>query len=217
MSAFQLSETECSFPKPELAEENGLLAVGGDLSVERLILAYSQGIFPWYEEGDPIMWWCPKERFIIRPENIHISGSMKKYMKKHEIHTEINRDFSDTMHRCRLKREFKEGTWITSDMEKAYARLAEKGYAISIDAYVDGNLAGGLYGVRLGRCFFGESMFSDLENGSKIALISLAQVLKAKHYVMIDCQFRTPHLESMGGEFISYEEYKGLLKIGLSE
>lgn len=214
MAVFQLDEKECYFPLPELAEEDGLLAIGGDLSVERLVLAYSNGIFPWYEEGGPIMWWCPSERFIIRPEKIHISRSMKKYLKKHTVHIRINRDFSDTMHRCRLKREFTVGTWITTEMEQAYARLASKGLALGVEAFVDGALAGGLYGVSLGKCFFGESMFSDTENGSKIALIRLAQILEENGYVMIDCQFRTDHLESMGGESISYEEYKKLLQRG---
>ncbi len=137
-------------------------------------------------------------------------------MKRHNIHIQINRDFSDTMHRCRIKREFNEGTWITGDMEKAYATLAGDGLALSVEAFVDDELAGGLYGVSLGRCFYGESMFSDKENGSKIALIGLAQMLEENDYVMIDCQFHTDHLESMGGESISYEEYKSLLKKGLT-
>ncbi|WP_026506205.1 leucyl/phenylalanyl-tRNA--protein transferase [Butyrivibrio sp. NC3005] len=215
MAIYALSQKEISFPKPELAEDNGLLAIGGDLSVERLVLAYSNGIFPWYDEGEPILWWCPKERYIIRPENIHISHSMKKFMKKHDIKIQINRDFADTMHRCRLKREFNEGTWITTDMEKAYANLSRKGLAISVESFIDGKLAGGLYGVSLGKCFFGESMFTDIENGSKIALIKFANLLHDNEYVMIDCQFHTDHLESMGGESISYEEYKQLLKNGL--
>lgn len=211
MAVFRLKENEISFPDPTLAEEDGLLAVGGDLSVERLLLAYSNGIFPWFNEGDPILWWCPKERFIIRPEKIHVSHSMKKFLKKHVTHVELNRDFADTMHRCRLKREFAEGTWITDSMEEAYGRLHEQKYALSVEAYVDGELAGGLYGVCLGKCFFGESMFSDMENGSKIALILLARILEQNGFLMIDCQFHTDHLESMGGERISWEEYRGLL------
>ena len=211
MPVYQLEEGEIYFPKPELAEDDGLLAVGGDLSVDRLLLAYSHGIFPWYSEGEPILWWCPKERFIIRPKEIHISHSMKKFMRKHKTCIQVNRDFSDTMHRCRMKREFAEGTWITDDMEKAYGRLYEEGFALSVEAYVDGKLAGGLYGVVLGKCFFGESMFSDAENGSKIALIKLAELLAENDFLMIDCQFHTEHLESMGGVFISYAEYKALL------
>ena len=214
MPVFRLEEKEISFPYPELAEEDGLLAVGGDLSVERLLLAYSNGIFPWYNPGEEILWWCPKERFIIRPSEIHVSHSMKKFMKKHEITIIFNRDFADTMHRCRIKREFQEGTWITDEMEAAYFRLHKQGYATSVEAYVDGELAGGLYGVVLGKCFFGESMFSEKENGSKVALILLAMFLEEKQFVMIDCQFHTEHLESMGGNTISWEEYKELLAMG---
>lgn len=215
MAVFALEENEIYFPDPTLAEDDGLLAVGGDLSLERLILAYSNGIFPWYNEGDPIMWWCPKERFIIRPERIHVSHSMKKFMRKHSVSISLNRDFADTMHRCRLKREFDEGTWITDDMEKAYFALHEKNFAVSVEATIDGELAGGLYGVCLGRCFFGESMFSDKENGSKVALIMFSSVLAHNDFVMIDCQFHTDHLESMGGETICWEEYRRLLDKGL--
>ena len=126
MPVFKLNENELVFPAPRLAEDDGLLAIGGDLSVDRLLLAYTNGIFPWYDKDDPIMWWCPKERFIIRPSEIHVSHSMKKFMKKHQVEVVMNRDFADTMHRCRLKREFAEGTWITDDMEKAYAEIAKR-------------------------------------------------------------------------------------------
>lgn len=214
MPVYKLVENDIFFPKPQLAEDDGLLAVGGDLSVERLILAYSNGIFPWYDKDGPILWWCPKERFIIRPSKVHVSHSMKKFAKKHDIKVQLNRDFADTMHRCRLKREFNEGTWITDEMETAYKKLADLNLAISVEAFVDGELAGGLYGVSLGKCFFGESMFSDMENGSKIALILLSRILAENGYLMIDCQFHTPHLESMGGERISYEEYEKLLRAG---
>ncbi len=215
MPIFRIDEDKIVFPNPQLAEDDGLLAIGGDLCMDRLLLAYSNGIFPWYNEGDPVLWWAPKERFIIRPAEIHISHSMRKFFRKHEIWIELNRDFADTMHRCRLKREDKEGTWITDDMEKAYKVLADNGFAISVESYVDGNLAGGLYGVSLGRCFFGESMFSDVENGSKIALILFSRVLADNNYVMIDCQFETEHLKSMGGVSISFDEYRRLLDEGL--
>ncbi len=215
MPVFGLEENEIYFPDPVLAEEDGLLAVGGDLSTERLLLAYSNGIFPWYNPDDPIMWWCPKERYIIRPSGIHISHSMKKFMRKHDVRIVLDRDFADTMHRCRLKREFKEGTWISDDMEEAYGRLHREGYAVSVESYIDGQLAGGLYGVCLGRCFFGESMFSEMENGSKAALILLAQLLEQNDFLMIDCQFHTDHLETMGGERITWDEYCQLLDEGL--
>ena len=215
MAVYQLDENEIYFPKPELAEEDGLLAVGGDLSVERLLLAYSHGIFPWYNADQPIMWWCPHERFIIRPDKIHVSHSLRKFMKKHKVDIMYNRDFADTMHRCRMKREFAEGTWIHDDMEKAYGALFHKGYAMSVEAYTDGELAGGLYGVIIGRCFYGESMFSDKENGSKLALVGLASLLADNNFVFIDCQFHTNHLESMGGERISYKEYMNLIEAGM--
>ena len=153
MPVYSLNENEISFPLPTLARQDGLLAVGGDLCVERLLLAYSHGIFPWYEPGEDIMWWCPKERFVIFPDEIHISRSMKKFMKKHTLDFRLNRDFADTIHRCRLKREFEEGTWITDEMEVAYCRLHREGYAVSAEVFQDGRLAGGLYGVCLGKCF----------------------------------------------------------------
>lgn len=216
MSVFLLDEEEIYFPSPELAEDDGLLAIGGDLSVDRLILAYSNGIFPWFDSDEEYLWWCPKQRFIIRPGQIHISRSMKKFMKKHDVCIQLNRDFADTMHRCRMKREFEEGTWITDDMEKAFCDLHEAGCAVSVESYIDGELAGGLYGVVLGHCFFGESMFTDRENGSKIALILLSQFLQEHDFIMIDCQFHTDHLQSMGGEPVTWQEYKTLLEKGLS-
>ena len=214
MPVYRLSKKEISFPDPVLAEENGLLAVGGDLSTERLLLAYLYGIFPWYEPGDEILWWCPKERFLIFPGEIQVSRSMKKYMNKHDSKICLNRDFRDTMHRCRMKREQEEGTWITDEMEEAYYRMNQNGWAVSVEAFVDGELAGGLYGVSIGKCFFGESMFSERENGSKVALIALAKILEENGYLFIDCQFHTEHLESMGGRYVPWEEYNQMLEEG---
>ncbi|MDO4976664.1 MAG: leucyl/phenylalanyl-tRNA--protein transferase [Eubacteriales bacterium] len=215
MPVYRLDKDEIAFPPPELAEEDGLLAVGGDLSVDRLLLAYCNGIFPWYNPGEDILWWSPRKRFIIRPSKIHISKSMKKYFRQHEISIMVNRDFKDTMHRCRVMRESTVGTWISDEMEEAYFELCKKGFAVSLEAYVDGELAGGLYGVMAGLCFFGESMFSVQKNGSKIALISLAQVLENASFEMIDCQFHTDHLESMGGEYVEWQEYKEMLIRGI--
>ena len=217
MAVYQLDEDEIYFPRPELADDDGLLAVGGDLSVERLLLAYTNGIFPWYNADQPIMWWCPHERFIIKPTDIHISHSMKKYMRKHKVDIMYDRDFADTMHRCRMKREFAEGTWIHDDMEKAYNVLHDKGFAMSVESFVDDELAGGLYGVVIGRCFFGESMFSDKENGSKLALVGLASLLAKNDFQFIDCQFHTDHLESMGGVRISYSEFMDMVEIGMKQ
>lgn len=214
MPVYRLNNREISFPDPKYACADGLLAVGGDLCVERLLLAYTHGIFPWYNPGEEIMWWCPKERFVIFPNEIHISRSMKKYMKKHELRIVLNRDFADTMHRCRVKREFREGTWISDEMEEAYYRLYKAGYAIGVEILEDGVLAGGFYGVSIGRCFFGESMFSEKENGSKTALIAFARILEQNSFLFIDCQFHTEHLERMGGRYISWEEYNRLLQEG---
>ena len=217
MSVFYLDKNEIFFPDPTLADDNGLLAVGGDLSVERLVLAYSNGIFPWYDKGDPVLWWCPKKRFIIVPKDIHVSHSMKKYMRKHEISYSLNRDFALTMHRCRIKREFQEGTWIDDSMEEAYYALWEKRLALCLESRVDGKLAEGLYGV----CFFGGSMYSEMENGSKLALIMLAELLDHQSgpigFLMIDCRFYTKHLESMGGREISWKEYRKLLDEGIGQ
>lgn len=214
MPVYRLNKGEITFPNPMYARRDGLLAVGGDLSVERLLLAYTHGIFPWYDPGEEILWWCPRERFVIFPEEIHISHSMRKYWKKHKLRLTLNRDFADTMHHCRILREFKEGTWISDEMEEAYLRLFQAGYAVSVEVSEDGELAGGLYGVSIGRCFFGESMFSERENGSKAALIAFARLLQRSRFLFMDCQFYTEHLESMGGRYISWEEYDRMLEEG---
>ncbi len=214
MPVYRLNEKEIYFPSPAYARPDGLLAVGGDLCMERLLLAYTHGIFPWYNPGEEILWWCPRERFVIFPKEVHVSRSMKKYMKKHELKVMLNRDFADTVHRCRVKREFEEGTWISDEMEEAYFRLHQAGYAVSVEVLEDGVLAGGLYGVSVGRCFFGESMFSERENGSKTALIAFARFLVQNRFLFIDCQFHTEHLESMGGRYISFEEYDRMLAEG---
>lgn len=215
MAVYRLNKNIISFPDPTMAEEDGLLAIGGDLSVERLVLAYMHGIFPWYNPEEEIMWWCPKRRFLIFPEEVHVSKSMKKFMKKEEIKICVNRDFRDTIHQCRVIREKEEGTWISDDMENAYTALYEKGFALSVEAFYNGELAGGLYGVSLGKCFFGESMFSKKENGSKLALIALARLLEQNEYLFIDCQFHTSHLETMGGRYVSWKAFSCLLDEGI--
>lgn len=214
MPVYHLNKREIFFPRPAYARPDGLLAVGGDLSIERLLLAYTHGIFPWYNPGEEILWWCPKDRFLIFPKEIHVSRSMKKYIRKHKMEIRLNRDFQDTVHQCRMKRENREGTWIGDDIEAAFLALHQRGFAVSIEAYEDKVLSGGLYGVAIGRCFFGESMFSEKENGSKAALIGLAAVLRDKDFLFIDCQFHTEHLESMGGRYVSWEEYWQMLREG---
>lgn len=216
MPVFRLEEDDISFPDPQYANEEGLLAVGGDLSLERLLLAYSYGIFPWYEPSGPILWWCPRRRFVIFPGQVHVSKSMKKFMRKHEFEMVINRDFLDTMKHCRAKREFtEEGTWISDEIEEAYVALHEYGCACSVEVFQDGELAGGFYGVHIGKSFIGESMFSEKENGSKVALILFSEYLLKLGFTMIDCQLHTEHLERMGGRYISYDDYMKLIKKGL--
>lgn len=205
--AVYLLDEDIWFPPPAGAEEDGLLAVGGDLSAQRLLLAYSNGIFPWFNEDTEILWWCPKKRFVIFPKEIQISRSMKKFMKKTNLTVTMNRDFSRVIESCRKLREENEGTWITDGMEHAYKALHELGYAASVEVYDGEHLVGGLYGVVIGRCFFGESMFSLVPNASKLALICLAKRLQELGFYFIDCQFHTEHLERMGGRYISYEEY----------
>lgn len=215
MAVYYLQEDYVAFPDPTLADEDGLLAVGGKLSMDYLLLAYTNGIFPWYNPGEIIQWWCPHERFLLYPKDVHISKSMKKYMKKHDISISFNRNFRNTMHQCRMMRE-EDGTWISDEMEDAYEILSQLGHALGFEVFVDDELAGGLYGVSIGKCFFGESMFSVQENGSKLALILLCHILEQKDYLFVDCQFHTDHLESMGGTYVDWEEYSRLLKEGTS-
>lgn len=216
MSIYMLTN-ELVFPNPELAEEDGLLAIGGDLSKERLLLAYTNGIFPWYNKGEPILWWCPKPRFILIPSEIKISKSMKKIIKKGMFKVTFNNDFKGVIDNCKTLREEKEGTWITEEMEEAYIDLNNSGYAMSVETYLDDQLVGGLYGVKIGKTFFGESMFSKVSNSSKIALIYLAKKLEKEGVKFIDCQVHTNHLESMGGKFIEWPEFKTMLQEGVKE
>lgn len=204
------------FPMPELAQKNGLLAIGGDLSIERLLLAYQHGIFPWYNPGEVIQWWCTKPRFVLFPNEIKISKSMKKLLKKLEEQKweiEFNKDFQKVIRQCKKIRE-KEGTWITNEMEEAYIKLFQNGFALSVATYQNKKLVGGLYGVNIGKCFFGESMFSKVSNASKLALIMLAKRLEKEDYLFIDCQVHTNHLENMGARFIQWNEFKQLLEKG---
>lgn len=214
MSIFRLSE-EIVFPDPHLAEDDGLLAVGGDLSVDRLLEAYVNGIFPWYNEGDPIMWWSPKPRCILLPQEIKVSKSMAKIIKKDIFNVTIDNDFEGVISNCQSMRK-EEGTWITEEMKNAYIRLHNAGYALSVESYLDRELVGGLYGVVIGRCFFGESMFSKVSNASKIALIKLARILEKNKFEFIDCQMKTDHLISMGAKMIEFDEFLKLIDKGLS-
>lgn len=204
---FQLTN-KLAFPDPHYGDPDGLLAVGGDLSVDRLILAYSNGIFPWYDfRENQIQWWCPLERFVIFPHEVHISHSMRTLINKEKYQVTFNRAFRDVIHACGNLRMKEEGAWLGPKMMDAYTKLHEMKFASSVEVWEGKKLVGGLYGVSLGRCFFGESMFSLVPNASKLALIDLAQIFNTLGGVMIDCQFETPHLKSMGGRQITYEEY----------
>lgn len=209
---YQLTD-KLSFPDPHYGDPDGLLAVGGDLSIDRLLLAYSNGIFPWYafREG-MIQWWCPMERFVIFPDEIHISHSMRTLINKGIYNLTVNQAFREVIHACGESRMDMEGAWLGHEMMDAYTRLHEQGFAASIEVWEKERLVGGLYGVTIGNCFFGESMFSLVPSASKLALIHLAQLFQKHGGTLIDCQFETPHLKSMGGRFISYEEYMELLQ-----
>ena len=193
MPAYRLSK-EIIFPNPDLAEEDGLLAVGGDLKFERLILAYCNGIFPWYSDGEPILWWCPKPRFIIKPNEVNVSKSMKRVFNKGKFTVTFDKDFKAVIQNCKELRENKEGTWITDEMMDAYINLHKRGFASSVEVYNNEKLVGGLYGVKIGKCFFGESMFSIESNASKVALISMCKKLEEEGFIFLDCQMHTNHL-----------------------
>jgi leucyl/phenylalanyl-tRNA--protein transferase len=196
------------FPNPELAEPDGLLAVGGDLSTERLLLAYQSGIFPWYNDDMPILWYSPHERFVLFPAELNISKSMRQVMRSDKFSVTVNQCFENVIEACSsVERPGQDGTWITDDMKAAYTRLHHNGYAHSVEVWHQGGLVGGLYGVEVDKVFCGESMFSRMSNASKMALIRLCQ----SGYALIDCQVHTPHLESMGARMISRADYMKVL------
>ena len=206
---FQLNR-KLIFPDPALADDDGLLAVGGDLSEARLLLAYSLGIFPWYSSGEPILWFSPHQRFVLYPGNLHISHSMRQLIKSNKYEVRWNTSFAEVIAHCaKVPRKGQRGTWINKDMISAYNHLHKSGAAQSVEVWFEGKLIGGLYGVAVGEVFCGESMFSLLPNASKLALIALCQ---SNLYKLIDCQMPTPHLEKMGAGFISRKEFMDMLK-----
>lgn len=205
MAVFRLDKS-LVFPPPQLADEDGLLAVGGDLKVERLLLAYRSGIFPWYSEP-PILWWSPDPRFVLFPDQLKVSASMRQVLRRQVFRITYNQAFASVIERCSaIPRAGQDGTWITKEMKNAYIRLHEAGFATSVECWKDGVLVGGLYGVRIGSFFFGESMFADVSNASKTAFITFVQQ-HANEIQMIDCQVHTEHLASLGAVFISREEF----------
>jgi len=211
MPVYQLSN-DLIFPPVDLAEPDGLLAYGGDLTADRLLLAYSEGIFPWYDEP-PILWWCPDPRFVLFPDELKVSASMKQVLKKGIFTITVNKDFSGVINACRkVPRPGQDGTWITGDVVKAYTALHQAGYAHSVECWQNEELVGGFYGIQLGDCFFGESMFSHVSNASKAAFITFVQYATGKGLRMIDCQVYSAHLESLGARMIPRKEFLRIIK-----
>jgi len=200
------------FPPVEDALEDGLLAMGGDLQTERLLLAYKKGIFPWYD-GDIPLWWCPNPRFVLFPEELKVSKSMKALLKKDTYQFTINQSFAAVIQSCKVtERKGQDGTWIKNEVVEAYILLHQQGYAHSAEAWQDGKLVGGLYGIKMGNIFFGESMFSHASNASKFAFINYVEQLKKEGIVLIDCQVYTEHLESLGARMIMRQQFTHLLE-----
>jgi leucyl/phenylalanyl-tRNA--protein transferase len=207
-----LSRDAHNFPDVESANEDGLLAFGGNLEMNTLLNAYKKGIFPWYNANEPICWYSPDPRFVLFPHKLKVSKSMKAIIKKNEFTFSIDKDFAGVMRSCRVaKRKIGDGTWITDEIEKAYTTLFEKGYSHSAEAWHNTELVGGLYGVQLGKVFFGESMFAKKSNASKFAFTKYVEELAQGGIALIDCQVYTPHLESLGAEFIRRKKFTGLL------
>ena len=214
MPVYRLTH-ELVFPPVHFAE-TGLLAVGGDLSRDRLLLAYRSGIFPWYSEGEPILWWAPDPRMVLFPNEFHCSRSLRRFLNKNPFRITLNQAFPEVIRACAtIPRRKEDGTWITDAMEQAYIDLHKAGYAMSIECWQGDTLAGGIYGVALGGCFFGESMFSRATNGSKVAIYTVVEAAKAWGMPFIDCQVANDHLSSLGAREISRREFMKHLERGL--
>ncbi|MXN92853.1 leucyl/phenylalanyl-tRNA--protein transferase [Flavobacterium sp. Sd200] len=204
---------ELFFPPVSYASPEGIIAIGGDLSPERLMLAYSNGIFPWFEDDEPILWWSPPERMVLFFCDLKVSKSMRNILNRNMFTVTFNTAFRDVISNCRtVKRDGQPGTWITPEMVNAYCKLNELGYAKSVEVWYDGQLAGGLYGVDLGHIFCGESMFSLMPNASKVAFIALAKKLEQENYRLLDCQVHNDHLESLGASEILREDFLEVLR-----
>lgn len=217
MPIFELTK-DITFPDPELADPSGIIAIGGDLQPGRLLQAYRMGIFPWFNEYDPLVWWSPDPRTVLYPAEVKISHSMRKILRDKVFRVTFDNNFEAVIKCCReQKRPGQRGTWITEDILKAYVRLHHLGYAHSVEVWKDEDLAGGLYGVSLGRMFAGESMFSRVSNASKTGLIVLAKKLEALGYILIDCQLQTRHLASLGAREISRRQYMRQLAKSLEQ
>ena len=208
MPVYQLIPDIPLFPPTEEAENDGLLASGGDLTKERLLTAYRQGIFPWYEVGQPILWWCPNPRLVLFPGELKISRSLRKVLRKQEFEIRFDSSFENVIKACAdVRTEQGKRTWIIPEMQQAYIELHQEGYAHSVESWLNGELVGGLYGISLGQCFFGESMFSTISDSSKAALVALAEFSKQVGIKIIDCQMTTQHLLSLGAREIDRQSF----------
>ncbi len=208
-----LKRDDLTFPPLETAlrEPNGLLAAGGDLSAERLVAAYRHGCFPWYQDGQPLLWWSPDPRTVLYPHELHVSRSLRKRIRQGDYEVTLDRAFSDVIQGCADPRSYAEGTWITTPMQQAYIRLHEIGLAHSVEVWRDEQLVGGLYGLAIGKLFFGESMFSRATDASKVGFVTLVERLREWEFALIDCQMPTRHLESFGARSITREAFADAL------
>ena len=223
MPIFQLSKERIDFPHPSLSRPDGILAIGGDLLPERLLLAYQMGIFPWYNQGEPIIWWSPDPRFVLFPEELKVSKSMRPYFNQNKFQISYDKAFEEVMRNCaKSVRNGQRGTWITEEMVEGYCKLFDLGFAHSVEVWQEEEMVGGLYGINLGKIFFGESMFTKVSNASKFGFISLVQKLSEHQFILIDCQQETRHLGSLGARPIPRTEFLNILdgnntKTALSE
>lgn len=206
------NRVDYSFPPLEAASPEGLLAVGGDLSPDRLLSAYRRGIFPWFSQGQPILWWSPDPRAVLHPAAVNVSRSLRRSLRKSGFSVTTDQVFCEVITRCSQNRKNQDGTWITPEMQDAYIALHHLGFAHSVETWQAGELVGGLYGVSIGKAFFGESMFSRVSDASKTALVGLAKVLMQSGYHFIDCQIRSAHLDSLGAQSISRADFAQALK-----
>jgi len=217
MPIFRL-DNELVFPDPSYAEEEGILAIGGDLSVDRLILAYANGIFPWPRKGAPLLWWSPDPRMVLYPDDLIISHSLKQLIKSNKYSITYDKDFGSVIKHCAIiPRMGQDGTWITRDMIKAYLKLYREGFAHSVETWYEGELVGGLYGVSLGKVFFGESMFFKMRDASKFAFYHLVQLLKEWNFELIDAQQETDHMKSMGAKSVPRDVFMQQLENAVSQ
>ena len=202
------------FPPPQMAmrDPNGLLAIGGDLSATRLVVAYAHGIFPWYNPDEPILWWCPDPRAVLFPAELHVSRSLARHLRKRDVAVTLDTAFAQVLEACAAPRARGRGTWLGAEMKHAYQDLHERGHAHSIEVWRHGRLVGGLYGVALGRVFYGESMFSRVDDGSKMAMVYLCRQLQAWHFELMDCQIASAHLASLGAVEIPRERFLAILR-----